>query len=432
MTAKKTAAKTKTKDQKEPETVKTADNAFAGAADALGAGIDALFADTGAQYSLIPLDMIEVKVQIRETFEDEENTLEDLAASIKARGVLQPILLRPNSNGYELIAGERRYRASKLAGLDQIPAYIRDMTDEEAEDAQMAENIHRKNLTQIEEAKKIQRDLDRLGSIEAVLEKHQKSRPWLSKMLALLHLPEQAKRLVAENVSADVEVINTVKTIEKADPEAAKELVDDLKATRGKSNAREKAAAVKEKVKPSKKPKADKKAEGGTVATPKDRSQEEPGPVSVFADAKTTGDDAPGDFMSEADRNQGEHGPDPFADDQGGHQAEDEAKERRPVAFSPAEVLNNAYVNIFEHGSSPKTILDVMKAEDKEAVHAWLHSFYDAGVKAKDVGRAVVQGFRNGQFATDGEGAFALVAFLYGTDSEAKFNLLNVFGSVKA
>lgn len=433
MTSAKTAAKTKTKpkDQKEANAVKIAENAFTGAADALGAGIDALFADTGAQYSLIPLDMIEVKAQIRETFEDEENTLEDLAASIKARGVLQPILLRPNSNGYELIAGERRYRASKLAGLEQIPAYIREMSDEEAEDAQMAENIHRKNLTQIEEAKKIQRDLDRLGSIEAVLEKHQKSRPWLSKMLSLLHLPEQAKRLVGENVSADVEVINTVKTIEKVDPEAAKELVDDLKATRGKANAREKANAVKDKVKPSKKAKA--KAEGGDVATPKDRSHEEPGPVSVFADAKPTGDEVPGDFMSEADRNQGEHGPDPFADEQGEHQAdEDQTKERRPVAFSPAEVLNNAYVNIFEHGSSPKTVLDVMQADDKEAVDAWLHSFYDAGVKAKDVGRAVIQGFRNGQFSSDGEGAFALVAFLQGADSEAKFSLLNVFGSVKA
>ncbi|MDG5824449.1 ParB/RepB/Spo0J family partition protein (plasmid) [Xylella fastidiosa subsp. pauca] len=112
---------------------------------------------------------------MRESFEDEENTLEDLAASIKVRGVLQPILLRSNSEGYELIAGERRYRASKLAGLEQIPAYIREMSDEEAEDAQMAENIHRKNLTQIEEAKKIQRDLDKLGSVDAVLEKHQKA-----------------------------------------------------------------------------------------------------------------------------------------------------------------------------------------------------------------------------------------------------------------
>lgn len=401
MTSAKPAAKTKPKDQKEANAVKIAENAFTGAADALGAGIDALFADTGAQYSLIPLDMIEVKAQIRETFEDEENTLDDLAASIKARGVLQPILLRPTSDGYELIAGERRYRASKLAGLEQIPAYIREMSDEEAEDAQMAENIHRKNLTQIEEAKKIQRDLDRLGSIEAVLEKHQKSRPWLSKTLSLLHLPEQAKRLVVENVSADVEVINTVKTIEKADPEAAKELVDDLKATRGKANAREKANTVKDKVKPSKKAKA--KAEGGDVATPKDRSHEEPGPVSIFADE-------PGERQ---------------ADD-------DQAKERRPVIFSPAEVLSNAYGNIFEHGSSPKTVLDVMKAEDKEAVTAWLHSFYDAGVKAEDVGRAVIQGFRNGQFSSDGEGAFALVAFLQGADREAEFSLLNVMGSVKA
>lgn len=427
MSAAKTKTKTTTKDQKEAETVKTAENAFAGAANALGAGIDALFADTGAQYSLIPLDMIEVKAQIRESFEDEENTLEDLAASIKARGVLQPILLRPNTDGYELIAGERRYRASKLAGLDQIPAYIREMSDEEAEDAQMAENIHRKNLTQIEEAKKIQRDLDRLGSIEAVLEKHQKSRPWLSKMLALLHLPEQAKRLVAENVSADVEVINTVKTIEKADPEAAKELVDDLKNTRGKANAREKAAAVKDKVKPSKKAKADKKAEGGNVATPKDRWQEEPGPVStsVFADAKPN---VPDDFMTEADRNQGEQTRDPFADEPDG---DSEDKQRRVLPFSPAQALNAAYVNIFEHGSNPKMVLDVMSAEDKEAVDAWLHSFYDVGVTVKDVGRAVIQGFRNGQFSSDGEGAFALVAFLQGADSEAKFSLLNVFGSVK-
>ena len=432
---------------KEPETVTTVattkENAFAGASDALGAGIDALFADQGAQYSVIPLDMIEVKAQIREAFEDEENTLDDLAASIKARGVLQPILLRPTADGYELIAGERRYRASKLAGLEQIPAYIREMTDEAAEDAQMAENIHRKNLTQIEEAKKIQRDLDKLGSVEAVLEKHQKSRPWLSKMLALLNLPEQAKRLVTENVSADVEVINTVKTVEKADPVKAKALVDDLKKTRGKANARDKAAAVKEEVKPNKKPKeakgektpkwleeqrkrdAERAEQGGTVATPKDRSHEEPGQVDVFAGAKA-------DTTTE--------GADPFSDDQGdtgtgsstaSEAAQGGSESPRPVAFSPAQVLNNAYTNIFEHGSSPKTILDVMPKDDKDTVEAWLHSFYDAGKQAKDVGRAVIQGFRNGQFSSDGDGAFALVAFLHGADSEAKFSLINVFGSVK-
>lgn len=432
----KNKAKSTTK-TKEPETVTTVattkENAFSGASDALGAGIDALFADQGAQYSLIPLDMIEVKAQIRESFEDEENTLEDLAASIKARGVLQPILLRPTADGYELIAGERRYRASKLAGLEQIPAYIREMSDEEAEDAQMAENIHRKNLTQIEEAKKIQRDLDKLGSVEAVLEKHQKSRPWLSKMLALLNLPEQAKRLVTENVSADVEVINTVKTVEKADPVKAKALVDDLKKTRGKANARDKAAAVKEEVKPSKKQKeakaektpkwleeqrkrdAERAEQGGTVATPKDRSHEEPGQVDVFAGAKT-------ETTTE--------GKDPFSDDQA-DATQGGSESPRPVAFSPAQVLNTAYTNIFEHGSSPKTILDVMPKDDKDTVEAWLHSYYEAGKQAKDVGRAVIQGFRNGQFSSDGDGAFALVSFLHGADSEAKFSLINVFGSVK-
>lgn len=430
---------TKPSKQKEAETVTTAtakkDNAFTGAADAMGAGIDALFADTGAQYSLIPLDMIEVKAQIRESFEDEENTLEDLAASIKARGVLQPILLRPNANGYELIAGERRYRASKLAGLEQIPSYIREMSDEEAEDAQMAENIQRKNLTQIEEAKKIQRDLDRLGSIDAVLEKHQKSRPWLSKMLSLLNLPDQAKRLVTENVSADVEVINTVKTIEKADPVKAKALVEDLKKTRGKANARDKAAAVKEEVKPSKKPKASKEEkvpkwleeqrkgyadQGGTVATPKDRSHEQPSATDIFAGAKT-------ETFTE--------GADPFGDDSspsaGGEAVQGVGESPRPVVFSPAEVMNKAYTNIFEFGASPKTVLDTLKDEDREAVEGYLNSFYDAGKQAKDAGRAVIQGFRKGQFSSDGDGAFALVAFLHGADSEAKFNLLNIFGSAK-
>lgn len=419
MSATKTA-KTKTKDPKGTETVKPTENVFAGAADVLGAGIDALFAQSDDPEFMVDLDDIEIVDQVREQMEDDEQDLIGLGESL-AKYQIQAIFLRIMPAGhpkpYRLVAGERRYRAARVKGLTQLRAKARELSDEDAEDLQFAENIHRKNLTQIEEAKKIQRDLDRLGSVEAVLEKHQKSRPWLSKMLSLLNLPEQAKRLVAENVSADVEVINTVKTIEKADPEAAKELVEDLKATRGKSNAREKAAAVKEKVKPSKKPKADKKADGGTVATAKDRSQEEPGPVSVFAGAKD--DDGADNGLT---------GADPFAAEDG---SEGDAEAPRPVALAPAEVLNKAYVNIFEFGSSPKTLLDVMQAEERETVDAWLRSFYDAGVAAKDVGRAVIQGFRNGQFSSDGEGAFALVAFLHGADSAAKYNLLNVFGSVK-
>jgi ParB family chromosome partitioning protein len=214
-------------------------------------GVDSLFENQGAEFSTIPLDMIEVKSQVREIFEDEDNSLADLAENIKKQGVLQPILLRPTDDGYELIAGERRLRAAKIAGLDMIPAYIREMSDEEAENAQFSENVHRKNLTQIEEAKKLQRDIDRLGSVEAVCELHQKSHSWLSKRLSLLALPEQTKRLVTEDISADIEAINTVKTIEKRDPEAAQILVDKLKETGGK-NARDEAAAVKATVKPPK------------------------------------------------------------------------------------------------------------------------------------------------------------------------------------
>ena len=158
---------------------------YLNALDILGTGVDALFGGNQTTLTVVPLSDIQVKEQIRKHFEDETNSLSELAESIKQRGVLQPILLRPapNGSGYELIAGERRFRAAQLAGLSSIPAHIKNLSDEEAEDAQLAENIQRKNLTQQEEALKIQRDLDKLGSVEAVLAKHNKSRAWLSKML---------------------------------------------------------------------------------------------------------------------------------------------------------------------------------------------------------------------------------------------------------
>lgn len=382
-------------------------NAYAHLTGGQGIGIDALFAEPENQFSLIYLDQIEVKAQLRESFEDDENTLADLAESIKVRGLLQPILLRPKGSSYELVAGERRFRACQLAKLEQVPAYIREMTDEEAEDAQLAENIHRKNLTQIEEAKKIQRDLDRLGNIEAVLEKHQKSRSWLSKILSLLSLPEQAKRLVTENVSADLEVINTVKSIEKVDPSAAKDLVDELKETRGKVNARDKVSAVKEQVKPSKKqdkPKGKPTDQPDTDETP------------IFAPAKKEEED-PSSVVGQTDDNTQPIG------DQGAENAKDE--------LTPTESLRKAYANIYEMGMAPQEIELAMSAEERRSTEAWLNSFYEIGLQAKDVGRGVIQGFRNGQFSSEGEGAFALLAFLNGTDSGAKFNFRDILGGVK-
>lgn len=362
--------------------LKKVSNPFEDMADVLGTGVDALFSGVGAQHSDIYLDQIEVRAQVRESFEDDENTLAELAESIKLRGVLQPILLRPSATGFELIAGERRFRAAKIAGLNQIPAYIRDMSDEEAEDAQFAENIQRKNLTQIEEARKIQRDLNKLGTVEAVLEKHQKSRAWLSKMLALLTLPEQARRLISEQVSADIEVINTVKTIERHDPEAAKALVDELASTRGKVNARDKVASVKNRVKPKAELKKTTNAVAEGLGVADERSSAKP--------ALKVG-----------------------------------------VSHEPTLALELLYSAIVDRKVSPTAAISELKDEAEESVVEWLRKVYETGVEAKDVGRAVIRGIRAGQFAHDDERAFALCAFLQGADGNAKFNLVDILGGVK-
>jgi ParB family chromosome partitioning protein len=356
-------------------------NPFKESNEALGTGVDSLFNKPDSPYSLIPLDMIELAAQIREELEDEDNPLSGLSESIKKHGVMQPITVRPTSTGYLVISGERRYRASIMAELDAIPAIVKVMSDDEAEDAQLAENIHRKNLTQIEEAKKIQRDLDLLGSVEAVLNKHNKSHAWLSKRLSLLTLPEQAKRLVSENISDDIEVINAVKTIEKLDSAKAKELVDDLKLTRGKEVARTKVLAVKEEVKPSKKVK---EPESGKL--PNSLEKQSDG-NNVFADAK--------------------------------------------ISEPLEKILAKVYMDIYNLSIIPKTVLKLMTDEDKANVEAWLRSFYDLGRQCDNTSRGVVQGFRNRKFSSSGNGALALVAYLHGASNEDRFSLLNILSDVK-
>jgi ParB family chromosome partitioning protein len=335
----------------------------------------------------VSLEDVDIAPQIRgvETMEDDEQTLADLGRSLRKRQA-QAIVLRANPNPgrqWLLVAGERRVRAARIEGLTHLRARVMTLTDEEAADLQTAENIHRKNLTQMEEARKVQHDLQKLGSIEAVLDKHQKSRAWFSKLISLLDLPEQAKRLLTENVSADLEVINTVKLVEKADPAKARALVEDLKATRGKENARVKVQAVKEQVKPSKKP----KPEAAPVAAAKDRSPVAAGKAKIFAGAK--------------------------------------------IAGSPVDLLEHAYVSIREKDQIPVAVLRGIPDAEGRALQAWLEDFYTEGQKAKDPGRVVLQGFRTGQFAAEGAGAFALVAFLQGIDADAEFNVLKVLGSVK-
>jgi ParB family chromosome partitioning protein len=365
-----------------------ATSAYAGLGDVLsGSGLMDLIEDADESYSMIRIAEITVKGQDRKEFEDAENLLSDFAADIKVRGVLQPILLRKMPDGYELVAGERRLRASVIAGLDRIPAVIRTMTDKEAADAQFAENIQRKNLTQIEEAGRIQRDLDELGSIDAVLAKHNKQRPWLSKMLGLLKLPEESRRLVTEHISADVEVINKVRQVEKANPVAAKKLVDELKRGRGKVDARKQADTVLRQIKPTKKPVGSKPVNGAASAAGKSKT-------SNFADAKNSS----------------------------------------MPALSPEKALNAAYRALLTAGATPKKALASMSPEERTDVGAWLHAFFDGGQqatkspaqRASKLTRAVLEGLASNQFASTGAGALALVAFLLGAGGEAEYDLLDV------
>ena len=216
----------------------------------------------------VGIDDIVISPQIREVFEDEDNTISDLSNSIEDLGFFQNVVLRPivgdlgqtvglmkpiGRGRYEMVAGERRYRAAKLAGLTHVHAYVRSMTDEQMERIQFAENIHRKNFELFEEAKRLQKLLDRHGGkVAQVLAEIKKPHAWFSKRIGMLKLPEQAKRLVQENVTADVEVVNSVVQIEKHSPEKAKAVVDKLKENKGKVDARKVVKDVKDQVKPQK------------------------------------------------------------------------------------------------------------------------------------------------------------------------------------
>lgn len=98
----------------------------------------------------IPLNQIHARENYRKTFRD--NTLKDLAQSIKANGVIEPIIVRPNNDGFEIIAGERRFRASQLAGLVTIPAIVREVADKDVLTVQIVENVQREGVQFMEEA----------------------------------------------------------------------------------------------------------------------------------------------------------------------------------------------------------------------------------------------------------------------------------------
>lgn len=170
----------------------------------LGRGLDALLADVDHQgdgisdsLQYFPLDMIQPgKYQPRVDMSQE--SLEELADSIRAQGLVQPIVVRPVSGGhYEIIAGERRWRASKLAGLETIPALIRDVPDRNAIAMALIENIQRENLNPMEEANALHRLREEFSMThQEAAEAVGRSRAAVSNLLRLRNLNEDVKRLV--------------------------------------------------------------------------------------------------------------------------------------------------------------------------------------------------------------------------------------------
>lgn len=422
---------------------KATGNAFNALSSVLGAGMGNMMNSGDGELADLRLDQIYVGPQIRVQFEDESNSNDEMDASVAKHGVFQSILVRPTPNGpkeYALVAGERRYRSSERTGKTTIPALIREMTEEEAVVFQMQENIQRKNLTQIEIAKRLQADLEEAGgNVEAVMAKNSKSRAWVSKWLALTTLDEQATRVIAESISSDLEVIGMVKTVENIDPAAAAQMVDELKETRGKQDAREIAAKHKEIVKPSKKDKSQKQ---GEKATPKDQSAKEPGAVTGanFAEAKSS-DAQPGDktwpypdrYIEKAPKQDQEALTTSSATTNDERPDANDAK--TPVgpgpAFAPSS-LTNGYNLILTKGLSPKDFLSSLSEQEKTDVQEWLESFYTAGRDTKNVALGLIQGLRQGTFSPEGAGAFAMLAFIQGGDSAVtKFDALNVLGLAK-
>lgn len=178
------------------------------------------------------------KDQARTTMD--EAALQELAATIKEVGILSPILVRPSDGDrFEIIAGERRWRAATIAGLAKVPALVKALDDETVDKIHLYENIHRENLNNIDLAARVQKDVEKAGgSLEVVAKKYNKQKSWVSKLLGIAQGGELMAELVRENVTADRAVLATVSSMERKSPEQAKVLVEKLMAAPDKADKR--------------------------------------------------------------------------------------------------------------------------------------------------------------------------------------------------
>ena len=202
---------------------------------ALGKGLEELFnneqldfnkieekiIDSTPKEEIVDVNLSELRsnpYQPRKVFDEEK--LNELADSIKEHGVFQPIIVKKSIKGYEIIAGERRVKASQIAGKETIPAIIRDFSDEAMMEIALLENLQRENLNSIEEANAYKKLLDTLNLTQEELAKRLgKSRSHITNMLGLLNLPEEVKGLINEDKisMSHARVLSKIEDKEKID-----------------------------------------------------------------------------------------------------------------------------------------------------------------------------------------------------------------------
>ena len=222
----------------------------------LGRGLESLFEDAAPSFEsdtrieTLPLREIEPDPgQPRKTFDDE--TLAELSASIAEHGLLQPIAVRPKpSGGYLIVAGERRWRASRMAGLTEVPVIVKDVTDEQAMELALVENLQREDLDPVEEAAGIRELMTRCDlTQEQAARKLGKSRGALANSLRLLSLPETVLELLKSGfiTIGHAKVVLGLPTPELQE-EAAQMIADN------QLNVRQAEALCKKLAKPAKEP----------------------------------------------------------------------------------------------------------------------------------------------------------------------------------
>lgn len=212
---------------------------------ALGKGLEQLFSNTVIDFDNFENNIVEENegnitevniddirsnpYQPRKSFDIE--SLNELAKSIKEYGVVQPIIVKKSIKGYELVAGERRTKAAKIAGLKKIPAIIKDFDDQEMMEIALVENIQREDLNPIDEATSISNIIKLRGyTQEEFANKFGKSRSYVTNILGLLKLPDEVKKLVEKRSlsMSHARVISKIEDEDKAIDLAKKVITDSL------------------------------------------------------------------------------------------------------------------------------------------------------------------------------------------------------------